>query len=175
MDIQCSRTAIGLGSNIGESQTILEGAITMFARTSGITIESVSSWYTTAPVGGPPQPDYLNGVVIMRVQMSPQQLLQKLLEIEETFGRERRERWGPRTLDLDILLFDDIIIKTPYLQIPHPRLTQRAFVLIPLKEIAPDWMEPVTGETISQLVSKTDCSGICLSIVTNNTFSDTLL
>ncbi len=159
-----SLSAIALGSNIGESQAILEGALKTLEQTPGITIKAKSSWYKTAPVGGPSQPDYLNGAAILQVQLSPQQLLKILLEIEQEFGRVRQERWGPRTLDLDILLFDDLIVETPDLQIPHPRMTQRAFVLVPLAEIAPDWIEPVTGEPISQLAQKLDSSEVSLSI-----------
>lgn len=161
---QYSLSAIALGSNIGESQAILEGALKTLEQTPGITIKAKSSWYKTAPVGGPSQPDYLNGAAILQVQLSPQQLLKTLLEIEQEFGRVRQERWGPRTLDLDVLLFDDLILETPDLQIPHPRMTERAFVLVPLAEIAPDWIEPVTGEPISQLAQKLDSSEVSLCI-----------
>ncbi|MEQ8464020.1 2-amino-4-hydroxy-6-hydroxymethyldihydropteridine diphosphokinase [Coleofasciculus sp. E1-EBD-02] len=152
-------SAIALGSNLGDSRAILEAAIVMLAKTPGITVTSQSSWYRTAPIG-PPQPDYLNGCVILEVQLTPHDLLQTLLSIEKQFGRERRERWGPRTLDLDILLFDNLIIDTPTLQIPHPRMTERAFVLVPLAEIAPDWIEPKSGCAIAQLVQRVDCSGV---------------
>lgn len=159
-----SRSAIAFGSNIGESLAILEGAMKSLEKTPGITIKAKSSWYRTAPVGGPSQPDYLNGAAILEVQLSPQKLLDTLLNIEQEFGRVRQEHWGPRTLDLDILLFDDLILETPDLQIPHPRMTQRAFVLVPLAEIAPDWIEPVSREPISQLLQKLDCSNVSLSI-----------
>jgi len=152
-------SAIALGSNLGDSRAILEAAIVMLAKTPGITVTSQSSWYRTAPIG-PPQPDYLNGCVILDVQLTPHDLLQTLLSIEKQFGRERRERWGPRTLDLDILLFDNLIIDTPTLQIPHPRMTERAFVLVPLAEIAPDWIELVSGCAIAKLVQRVDCSGV---------------
>lgn len=152
-------SAIALGSNLGDSRAILEAAIVMLAKTPGITVTSQSSWYRTAPIG-PPQPDYLNGCVILEVQLIPHDLLQTLLSIEKQFGRERRERWGPRTLDLDILLFDNLIIDTSTLQIPHPRMTERAFVLVPLAEIAPDLIEPTSGCAIAQLVQRVDCSGV---------------
>ena len=96
------------------------------------------------------------------MQLNPQELLKTLLSIEQEFGRVRQERWGPRTLDLDLLLFDDLILETPDLQIPHPRMTQRAFVLVPLVEIAPDWIEPVSKLRVSELVQKLDCSGVSL-------------
>jgi len=159
-----SLSAIALGSNLGDSQVILESAIRSLEQTPGITVQARSSWYKTAPVGGPSQPDYLNGCALLEVQLSPQKLLETLLGIEQDFGRVRQERWGARTLDLDVLLFDDLILETPDLQIPHPRMTQRAFVLVPLAEIAPDWVEPVSGVRISQLVQRLDCSEVTLSI-----------
>ncbi|MFH7028797.1 MAG: 2-amino-4-hydroxy-6-hydroxymethyldihydropteridine diphosphokinase [Heteroscytonema crispum UTEX LB 1556] len=154
-------SAIALGSNLGDSLAILEAALKNLDQTSGITVKSHSSWYKTAPIG-PPQPDYLNGCAILEVELSPQELLETLLGVEQEFGRVRLEHWGPRTLDLDLLLFDDLVLDTPTLQIPHPRMTQRAFVLLPLAEIAPNWIEPVSGLTISELVQRIDCSEVSL-------------
>lgn len=155
------KCALALGSNLGDSRTILENALKILAQTPGITLQRCSSWYQTAPVG-PPQPDYLNGCTLLNVQLTPEELLTTLLDIETKFGRIRKERNGPRTLDLDILLFDDLILDTPRLQIPHPRMRERAFVLVPLAEIAPDWIEPVSGQAIAQLVQTLDCSGVKL-------------
>jgi 2-amino-4-hydroxy-6-hydroxymethyldihydropteridine diphosphokinase len=87
-------------------------------------------------------------------------LLSHLLAIEAQFGRVRRERWGPRLLDIDLLLFDDQILQQPGLEIPHPRMAERAFVLVPLNDIAPDWVEPCSGQTIAALVQQVDCSGV---------------
>ncbi len=154
-----AKSAIALGSNLGDSYAILEAAIQTLAQASGITLQAQSSWYKTAPIG-PPQPDYLNGCALLQVQLTPQELLEVVLRIEKQFGRVRRERWGPRTLDIDLLLFDDLIIETPNLQIPHPRMRERAFVLIPLAEIAPDWLDPVSGLAIAQLVKRLDCSDV---------------
>lgn len=151
--------AIALGSNLGESQTILESALHQLDRAEGIELIRRSSWYRTAPVG-PPQPDYLNGCATLRTRQSPERLLQTLLDIERQFGRVRRERWGARTLDLDLLLYDDVILDTPFLQLPHPRMTERAFVLVPLAEIAPDWLEPKSKKAIADLVGVVNCSGI---------------
>lgn len=153
--------AIALGSNLGDSRQTLESALNVLSHTPGIELETRSHWYQTKAVG-PPQPDYLNGCVLLRVTLTAQELLAILLNTEAQFGRERRERWGARTLDLDILLFDDLILDTPTLQIPHPRMVDRAFVLIPLAEIAPDWVEPVSGRTIAELVQTVDCSGVNL-------------
>ncbi len=152
-------SAIALGSNLGQCCATLESALEELDNRDHITVKAYSSWYTTAPVG-PSQPDYLNGCAILEVGLSPQELLKTLLSIEDQFGRVRKERWGPRTLDLDVLLFGDLILETPELEIPHPRMTQRAFVLVPLAEIAPDSIEPVSGEAIGQLVEKVDRSGV---------------
>jgi 2-amino-4-hydroxy-6-hydroxymethyldihydropteridine diphosphokinase len=161
MDSLLKTSAIALGSNLGDSLSILEAAIETLARTPSISLKAKSSWYKTKPVG-PTQPDYLNGCAILQVEINPQILLDTLLQIENQFGRVRQERWGPRSLDLDLLLYDDLIIDTPKLQIPHPRMNQRAFVLVPLTEIAPDWVEPVSGCAIKELVKKVDCSGVYL-------------
>lgn len=157
--ILSGKSAIALGSNLGDSQAILDSAVQLLNQTPGIEVRAKSSWYCTKAVG-PPQPDYLNGCVLLQVQMSPQQLLATLLEIEAKFGRVRQQRWGPRTLDLDLLLFDDIVLDTPHLQIPHPRMKERAFVLVPLAEIAPNWIEPTSGNAIAQLVDKVDSSEV---------------
>lgn len=159
--MEAVKCAIALGSNLGDSRTMLENALKFLAQTPGITLQRCSSWYQTTPVG-PPQPDYLNGCALLKVQLIPEELLTILLTIETKFGRIRKERNGPRTLDLDILLFDDLILDNPNLQIPHPRMGERAFVLVPLAEIAPDWIEPVSGKAIAQLVQALDCSGIKL-------------
>lgn len=151
--------AIALGSNLGDSRQILDKAIEILDHTPGITIIAQSSWYQTTPVG-PPQPDYLNGCATLAVQLSPQELLAKLLTIETQFGRVRRERWGARTLDIDLLLYGNLILETPTLTLPHPRMHERAFVLVPLAEIAPDWVEPRSQKQISQLVQAVDRSGV---------------
>jgi 2-amino-4-hydroxy-6-hydroxymethyldihydropteridine diphosphokinase len=96
----------------------------------------------------------------LEVQLTPQKLLQTLLSIETQFGRTRNSRWGPRTLDLDLLLYNDLILETATLQLPHPRMRERAFVLVPWAEIAPGWVDPVTGMAIAQLLQTVDCSGV---------------
>ncbi|MEM7726412.1 MAG: 2-amino-4-hydroxy-6-hydroxymethyldihydropteridine diphosphokinase [Cyanobacteria bacterium P01_A01_bin.45] len=155
-----TQAAIALGSNLGKSLTTLENAIQSLNETTGITLTSHSDWYRTKPVGGPPQPDYVNACALLKVELDPHKLLETLLEIEQQFGRERKERWGARTLDLDLILYNDLILNTPNLQIPHPRMRERAFVLVPLAEIAPNWIEPVSGKTITQLLREVNCSGV---------------
>ena len=154
-----SKAAIALGSNLGDSRSILEQAFQTLARMPAITPIARSPWYLTQPVG-PPQPDYINGCAAIRTTLAPEQLLDTLLAIENQYGRARGERWGARTLDLDLILFDDVVMDTPKLQIPHPRMSERAFVLCPLTDIAPDWVDPVTQNTIAQLLERVDRSGV---------------
>jgi 2-amino-4-hydroxy-6-hydroxymethyldihydropteridine diphosphokinase len=154
-------SAIALGSNLGDSLIILEAAIQTLIETPAIKLLAKSSWYKTKPIG-PPQPDYLNGCILLQVDIVADLLLEILLKIENKFGRIRKQKWGARTLDLDILLYGNQVINTPRLQIPHPRMCDRAFVLVPLAEIAPDWVEPVSGFAIKELVKDVDCSEVCL-------------
>ncbi|AFZ04165.1 2-amino-4-hydroxy-6-hydroxymethyldihydropteridine diphosphokinase [Calothrix sp. PCC 6303] len=161
MDKEINKSAIALGSNLGNSLEILESAIASLVEIPGIRLNRKSSWYRTKAIG-PPQPDYINGCVILEVEMTPELLLATLLKIETDFGRVRQERWGARTLDLDILLYADRIIDLPTLQIPHPRMCDRAFVLVPLNEIAPDWIVPVSGFAIKDVIKAVDCSDVSL-------------
>jgi 2-amino-4-hydroxy-6-hydroxymethyldihydropteridine diphosphokinase len=142
--------AIGLGSNLGDCRSILTGAIDRLRSHPQIEIVAVSSWHLTAPIG-PPQPDYLNGCATIQTSLKPLELLNTLHSIESAFGRVRGEIWGARTLDLDLLLYDDLIIDLPDLQIPHPRMLERGFVMLPLAEIAPDLVEPRSGDSILTL------------------------
>lgn len=158
-DSPVAHAAIALGSNLGDSQRTLEAALDEINRTEGISLQSHSSWYRTRAVG-PPQPDYLNGCAIVHTRLTAEVLMRTLLAIEAKFGRVRRDRWEPRTLDLDLLLVDRQILHSDLLQLPHPRMTERAFVLVPLAELAPDWVEPVSGKTIAELVQTVDCSGV---------------
>ncbi|NMP21470.1 2-amino-4-hydroxy-6-hydroxymethyldihydropteridine diphosphokinase [Sulfobacillus harzensis] len=134
---------VGMGSNWGDSAALLaaaEKAVALLgwgARTS--------SCYRTAPVGGPSQPPYLNAVMELETAWPPDELLRLLLRIEERFGRHRRVRWGPRYLDLDLILYDTWVIDTPNLRVPHPRMHDRRFVLEPLAELAPERVIPGKG------------------------------
>jgi 2-amino-4-hydroxy-6-hydroxymethyldihydropteridine diphosphokinase len=153
------RAAIGLGSNLGDSKAILEAGLKSLANHPGLMLQAQSPVYQTVAVG-PPQPDYLNLCALFATRLDPETFLQTLLQTEAQFGRVRRERWGPRLLDLDLLLFDDLILDRPHLQIPHPRMRERAFVLVPLNDIAPTWIDPVSKKSIADLVKQVDCSGV---------------
>jgi 2-amino-4-hydroxy-6-hydroxymethyldihydropteridine diphosphokinase len=152
-------SALALGSNLGDSRSILDGAIDRLRSHSQIELIAVSSWYRTKPVG-PPQPDYLNGCATLQTSLEPFELLTALHAIEAEFGRVREQHWGARTLDLDLLLYDDRIIDTPSLQVPHPRMTERAFVLMPLAEIAAETIEPRSGLTIADLCDRLEYAGV---------------
>jgi 2-amino-4-hydroxy-6-hydroxymethyldihydropteridine diphosphokinase len=153
--------AIGLGSNLGDSVAILTGAIDRLKTHPQIELLAVSSWYLTVPIG-PPQPDYVNGCATIETSLTPLELLSVLQSIEAEFCRVRQEVWGARTLDLDLLLYGDRIINLPTLQIPHPYMRNRAFVLVPLAQIAPDIIEPQSGESIANLSKKLECTGVKL-------------
>jgi 2-amino-4-hydroxy-6-hydroxymethyldihydropteridine diphosphokinase len=145
--------AIALGSNLGDREAHL--AFGLSALPGFITNLRQSRWYDTAPVGvSPDQPRYLNGVVTGRTGLSARELLDRLLAIENAAGRRRPAPRAPRTLDLDLILFGDKQIEEPGLTVPHPRFRERLFVLEPLAELAPDWIDPVTGASISALLQR---------------------
>lgn len=135
------RAYLGLGSNLGDRFAHLQFAVDGLASSSGVTVVAVSPVYETAPVGGPPQPAYLNAVAAVDTTLSARQLLEAAQRLESVARRVRRERWGPRTLDVDVLLVGDERVDEPDLVVPHPRMAERAFVLVPLADLAPEWAE----------------------------------
>jgi 2-amino-4-hydroxy-6-hydroxymethyldihydropteridine diphosphokinase len=147
------RAAIALGSNLGDRRATLDAAVVMLIASPGLQLLARSSWQASAPVG-PPQPDYLNGCAVLETSLTPEALLQRLLAIEAHFGRVRGARWGPRTLDLDLIFYGQRQLRSPRLEVPHPRLRERAFVLGPLAEIAPNWVDPATGQTVAALAAR---------------------
>ena len=132
---------LGLGSNLGDRLGNLQAAVEGLHQADGIRVVASSRVWETAPVG-PPQPDYLNAVVRVETDLSPADLLAACRRVEDALGRVRRERWGARTIDVDVLLFDARTVDEPDLVVPHPRLTERAFVVVPLLELDPDPILP---------------------------------
>lgn len=143
---------IALGSNMGDKQAFLQMGVDELNKTRGCHVETVSDFITTAPYGGVEQDDFLNGALKLRTLLPPEELLDRLHEIEAQANRKRIIHWGPRTLDLDILLYDDLILDTPDLYIPHIEMQKRDFVLEPLAQIAPYARHPVYQRTVSQLL-----------------------
>lgn len=136
------RAYLGLGSNVGDRLAHLLDAVRMLRDDEGIRVLRSSRVWETAPVGGPPQGDFLNAVVEVEAPDDPRALLASAHRVEAALGRERSIRWGPRTIDIDVLLVGDRTIAEPDLVVPHPRLTERAFVLLPLLELEPDLALP---------------------------------
>jgi 2-amino-4-hydroxy-6-hydroxymethyldihydropteridine diphosphokinase len=133
---------LSLGSNLGERRANLEGALKCLRETPGVRIERVSGVYRSAPIGVREQPEFLNLAVEARTALAPSELLRAVKDIERTVGRTPGARWGPRVIDIDILIYDGVTMETKELTLPHPRLAERAFVVVPLAEIAPDLMLP---------------------------------
>lgn len=147
-------TYIALGSNIGDSETYLNEAVEKIGQIPTCTVEKVSSYLVTEPYGVTDQPDFLNACLKMRTLLYPEELLKELNRIEKEAGRERIIHWGPRTLDLDILLYDDIVLEEDDLCIPHVEMHKRSFVLEPLAEIAPYKRHPVYGKTVRDMLEE---------------------
>jgi 2-amino-4-hydroxy-6-hydroxymethyldihydropteridine diphosphokinase len=151
---------IGIGSNVGERRSFCRRAVRALAETPGIDVDATSRLYETAPVGGPPQRSFVNCVARITTELDPARLLEACKAIERRLGREPSEiRWGPRVIDLDILTVGDEKVSEPGLEIPHPRMNERRFVLVPLLEIDPgasdpwgkryaDWLEEAEGEVV---------------------------
>ena len=136
-----ARAYLALGSNLGDRLAHLQLAVDALADTPGVQVHALSRVYETAPVGGPPQDTYLNAVVAIETDLDPHELLRRCQEIEQLAARERSERWGPRTLDVDVLLIDGTRLDTEDLTVPHPRMWERGFVLAPLRDVAPDLVD----------------------------------
>lgn len=151
---------IGIGSNLAEPLQQVQTAIDSLQHTPQITVLAVSPWYGSHPVGGPAeQPDYINGAACLRTTLSPHALLDALQAIEQQQHRVRNERWGARTLDLDLLLYNEHNIHDDRLTVPHPRLHERAFVLAPLLDIAPQLTLP-NGCSVASLLSALSSEGL---------------
>jgi len=143
-----------LGTNVGDRLSLLEQAAAYIGKEAG-KILNTSAVYETAAWGNENQPDYLNQVLCVKTSLPPQQLLEKINAIEASLGRQRKTKWEPRPMDIDILLYGDQVIQTARLQVPHPLLPDRRFALVPLREIAPDLRHPVLHLTITDLLKNT--------------------
>jgi 2-amino-4-hydroxy-6-hydroxymethyldihydropteridine diphosphokinase len=156
MDRQHPTTAyLGLGANLGDRQEQLAAARVSLAAAPGVRVTAASPLYETAPVGGPPgQPDYLNAVLEAETTLPAEALLALCQQIEAAGGRSRAERWGARTIDLDLLLYGGAVIDAPDLVVPHPELHRRRFALVPLADLAPGLVHPVLGRSVSELLSE---------------------
>jgi len=150
---------IGLGSNLGNRQKNIITAIQTLGKHKDISIEKISSLYETKPVGVTAQPDFLNGAISISTNLTPRELLKVCLNVEDQMGRIRDQRWGPRNIDIDILVYDGYEIVDETLCIPHPRLYERSFVLIPLQEIAegiPIYQGQTPGELLDKIATNSD-------------------
>ena len=149
-----NRVFIGVGSNEGDRLAHISNAIKALSAVNGVQVVQMATIIETEPVGGPPQDPYLNTVVELDTALVPHELLGALKAIEQRLGRApASEQWAPRPIDLDILLYDEVVLDEPALTIPHPRMHQRRFVLEPLAQVAPDVVHPVLKQSISQLFS----------------------
>jgi len=142
---------IGIGSNLGDRRANINRGIDLLNQLKDTKVEKVSSLFETDPQGGPPQGRFLNGALQMATSILPLELLTKLKWIEKRLGRKKTGVCDPRPLDLDLLFYDDVVIKGEKLEIPHPRLHQRIFVLRPLAEIAPEMVHPILNKSITRL------------------------
>lgn len=151
---------IGLGSNMGDKRASILAALELLGKTPGIALLRTAPLYRTAPVGYTEQEWFVNTVAEIDTTLSPRELLAACLEIERRLGRVRSMRWGPRVIDLDLLLYGELVVDEPDLVVPHPRMHERAFVLVPLADLAPDLAVPGRGK-VKDLLGSLDTSGVC--------------
>jgi 2-amino-4-hydroxy-6-hydroxymethyldihydropteridine diphosphokinase len=155
-----SEALLSLGSNIGDRKARITEAIRQLAAIDGVSIVAISPLYQTRPVGPVAQDDFINGALRIKTVLSAEALMEHCLEIEASMGRDRSSglRWGPRIIDIDLILYDSLTLDTEHLILPHPRFRERAFVVVPMADIAPDWQ--IGSETLHDLATRIDRQGI---------------
>lgn len=152
------RAALGLGSNLGDRRRLLSAAVDSLRRAPGVEVVAVSSFVESDPVGGPDQPDFLNAVVVVETSLAPLELLALAQRCEQDAARVRDERWGPRTLDVDVLAYDAVVSEDPVLTLPHPRAVERGFVLVPWSEVDPTF--ELAGRTVGEWAAEVGTAGV---------------
>ncbi|MEZ4784041.1 MAG: 2-amino-4-hydroxy-6-hydroxymethyldihydropteridine diphosphokinase [Candidatus Kapaibacterium sp.] len=151
---------LGLGANLGDRAATIRRSLEAIGSLPETTLTQVSSLYLTPPLGPPDQPEYINCVAQIETTLPPLQLLQKLKAVEKSLGRKERERWREREIDIDILFYGDKIVQQESLQIPHPELQNRPFVLVPLAEITPELLHPILKKKVAELLLLIDVEGV---------------
>ena len=155
-----AQVILGLGGNVGDVRNNLDRAIELLCEDGRVKLTAASSDYRTPPWGVGDQPDYVNRCIVLDTDLAPRALLERALEVERTIGRDRarERRWGPRPVDIDLLAYDDVTVSEPGLTLPHPHWKERAFVLVPLAEIAPDRV--IGGVSVRDALARVDARGI---------------
>ena len=155
MKIERHKVYLGIGSNLGNRRRNIEKSLSLLKAEKEIRIKKQSSFYITKPVGGPKQRDFKNGVVLIETTLSAKNLLKALKVIENKLGRKKNaKKWGPRVIDLDILDYGQLVIRSNSLSVPHPLMHERLFVLIPLAQIAPRFKHPILNKTVGKLLTE---------------------
>ncbi len=154
-----ARVYLGLGSNLGDRLSFLRNAVSRIAGLPATRVVEASGVYESEPFGVRDQPDFLNAVIAIETAMGPDELHRQMKAIERSVGRKPGQKWGPREIDIDILFFQSEIIRTAELTIPHPGAARRKFVLEPLKELSPEFLDPETGRSVVELLQQCDDNG----------------